>query len=87
MSYKLKLSAGLAVAVLTFPALAAAQDPSTRTDLTIVGAVLTDDSEQPADTNAVATPEMPVVHEDDAAAVETANVAEAETAAQAAAAE
>ena len=68
MSYKLKLGVALAVAALAVPALAFAQDPSTRTDLTIVGAVLTDDSEQVADTNAVATPNMPIVYEDDAAA-------------------
>ena len=56
MSYKLKLGVALVVAALALPTLAAAQDPSTRTDLTIIGAVLTDDSEQVADTHAVATP-------------------------------
>ena len=41
MSYKLKLGVALVVAALALPTLAAAQDPSTRTDLTIIGAVLT----------------------------------------------
>lgn len=68
MSYKLKLGVALVVAALALPTLAAAQDPSTRTDLTIIGAVLTDDSEQVADTHAVATPQLPIVYEDDAAA-------------------
>lgn len=67
MSYNLKLSVALTVAVLALPTLAIAQDPSTRTDLTIVGAVLIDDSEQVADTNVVSTSEMPIVYEDDTA--------------------
>lgn len=74
MSYKLKLGVALAVAALALPTLAAAQDPSTRTDLTIIGAVLTDESGQVADANAVPAAELPVVYEDDA--VESA-VAEA----------
>ncbi len=70
MSYKLKLGVALGVAALALPTLAFAQDPSTRTDLTIVGAVSTDRLEQIADTNATPVAEMPVVYEDEA---ETAN--------------
>ncbi|MBK8544268.1 MAG: hypothetical protein IPL62_12410 [Caulobacteraceae bacterium] len=82
MSYKLKLGVALVVAALALPTLAAAQDPSTRTDLTIIGAVLTDDSEQVADTHAVATPQLPIVYEDDAASSATDDNASAgETAA------
>lgn len=66
MSYKLKLGVALAVAALALPTLAAAQDPSTRTDLTIVGAISNDSVEQIADTNAVPAPDAPVVYEDDA---------------------
>jgi len=69
MTNKLKLALVLAAA-LTLPTIAAAQDPSTRTDLTIIGAVLTDGSEQVADTNAVPAAELPVVYEDEAAAAE-----------------
>jgi hypothetical protein len=68
----LKLGVALAVAALALPTFAAAQDPSTRTDLTIIGAVLTDTTEQVADRNAVATPAMPIVYEDEAAADEAA---------------
>lgn len=67
MSYKLKLGVALAVAALALPTLAAAQDPSTRTDLTIVGAISNDSVEQIADTNATPAPDAPVVYEDDAA--------------------
>lgn len=68
MSYKLKLGVALGVAALALPTLAFAQDPSTRTDLTIVGAVSTDRLEQIADTNATPVAEMPVVYEDEAEA-------------------
>jgi hypothetical protein len=64
MSYKLKLGVALGVAALALPALAFAQDPSTRTDLVIVGAIQSDNLEQIADVNAVETAEMPVVYED-----------------------
>jgi hypothetical protein len=67
MSYKLKLGVALAAAALALPTLAAAQDPSTRTDITVIGAVLSDDTEQVADRNVGATPEMPIVYEDDSA--------------------
>ncbi len=87
MSYKLKLGVALVVAALALPTLAAAQDPSTRTDLTIIGAVLTDDSEQVADTHAVATPQLPIVYEDDAAASATDDNASAGEAAAASEAE
>lgn len=70
MSYKLKLGVALGVAALALPTFAFAQDPSTRTDLTIVGAVSTDRLEQIADANATSVAEMPVVYEDEA---ETAN--------------
>lgn len=70
MSYKLKLGVALGVAALALPTFAFAQDPSTRTDLTIVGAVSTDRLEQIADSNATPVAEMPVVYEDEA---ETAN--------------
>jgi hypothetical protein len=74
MSYKLKLGVALAVAALALPTFAAAQDPTTRLDVTVIGAVLTNESEQVADTNAVAAPELPVVYEDEAATTaETAN--------------
>jgi hypothetical protein len=66
MSYKLKLGVALGVAALALPTLAFAQDPSTRTDLTIVGAVSTDRLEQIADTNATPVAEMPVVYEEEA---------------------
>lgn len=66
MSYKLKLGVALGVAALALPTFAFAQDPSTRTDLTIVGAVSTDRLEQIADTNATPVAEMPVVYEDEA---------------------
>lgn len=68
MSYKLKLGVALAVAALALPTLAVAQDPSTRTDLTIIGAVSADQLEQVADANAVPVAEMPVVYEDEAVA-------------------
>ncbi|MFN3463038.1 MAG: hypothetical protein ACK4X1_03090 [Terricaulis sp.] len=70
MSYKLKLGVALGVAALALPTFAFAQDPSTRTDLTIVGAVSSDRLEQIADANATSVAEMPVVYEDEA---ETAN--------------
>lgn len=70
MSYKLKLGVALAVAALALPTLAAAQDPTTRLDITVIGAVLSDGDEV-ADANAVATPQLPVVYEDDAAASST----------------
>ena len=73
MSYKLKLGVALAVAALALPTLAAAQDPTTRLDVTVIGAVLTNDSEQVADTNAVAAPQLPVVYEDDASVTEAAS--------------
>ncbi|MEZ5971644.1 MAG: hypothetical protein R3C31_07575 [Hyphomonadaceae bacterium] len=78
MSYKLKLGVALAVAALALPTLAAAQDPTTRLDVTVVGAVLTSDSEQATDRNAVATPALPIVYEDDTNA--DASTAEASTA-------
>lgn len=77
MSYKLKLGVALAVAALALPTLAAAQDPSTRTDLTIIGAVSADKVEQIADTNAAPVAEMPVVYEDEAG-VEASETAETE---------
>lgn len=64
MSYKLKLGVVLGVAALALPALAFAQDPSTRTDLVIVGAIQSDDVEQIADVNAVETADMPIIYED-----------------------
>lgn len=67
MSYKLKLGVALAAAALALPTLAAAQDPTTRLDITVIGAVL-NDGDEVADANAVATPPLPVVYEDDAAA-------------------
>ena len=67
MSYKLKLGVALAAAALALPTLAAAQDPTTRLDITVIGAVL-NDGDEIADANAVATPQLPVVYEDDAAA-------------------
>lgn len=67
MSYKLKLGVALAVAALALPTLAAAQDPSTRTDVVVIGAVL-NSGDEVADTHAVATPAMPIVYEDEATA-------------------
>ena len=67
MSYKLKLGVVLAVAALALPTLAAAQDPTTRLDITVIGAVL-NSGEETADANAVAAPAMPVVYEDEATA-------------------
>jgi hypothetical protein len=66
MSYKLKLGVALAVAALALPTLAAAQDPSTRTDIVIIGATLSEGAEV-ADRNATPTPDALVVYEDDAA--------------------
>lgn len=83
MSYKLKLGVALAVAALALPTLAMAQDPSTRTDVVVIGAVLTDDAEQVADTNAVATPQLPIVYEDDAVSSDGASDSEAAAASQA----
>ncbi len=71
MTYK-TLALALAAAALALPTLAAAQDPSTRTDLTIIGAVLTENTEQVADTNAAPTSELPIVYEDETA-TEAAN--------------
>lgn len=67
MSYKLKLGVALAVAALALPTLAAAQDPSTRTDIVVIGATLSGDGAEVADTNAPPAPDAPVVYEDDAA--------------------
>ncbi|MCX7358330.1 MAG: hypothetical protein NT015_09355 [Alphaproteobacteria bacterium] len=67
MSYKLKLGVALAVAALALPTLATAQDPTTRLDITVVGAVL-NNGDEVADANAVAAPALPVVYEDEAAA-------------------
>lgn len=64
MSHKLKLGVALVVAALALPTIAAAQDPSTRTDLTIIGAVSTESVEQIADAHAVPAPDAPVVYED-----------------------
>jgi len=68
MSYKLKLGVALvAVAALALPTVAAAQDPSTRTDIVVIGATLSGDGAEVADTNATPAPDAPVVYEDDAA--------------------
>ena len=64
MSHKLKLGVALVVAALALPTIAAAQDPSTRTDLTIIGAVSTENTEQIADAHATPAPDAPVVYED-----------------------
>ncbi|MGE0663111.1 MAG: hypothetical protein AB7H66_13490 [Hyphomonadaceae bacterium] len=77
MSYKLKLGVAIAAAVLALPALASAQDPSTRTDIVIIGAVSSDKIEPVADANAAPAAEMPVVYEDAAE-----SEAEAEAAAE-----
>lgn len=68
MSYKLKLGVALATVALALPTLAVAQDPSTRTDIVVIGAVSSDQLEAVADANAVAAPDMPVVYDDEAAA-------------------
>lgn len=81
MSYKLKLGVALGVAALALPALAFAQDPSTRTDLVIIGAVSADRLEAVADTNAAAVAEMPVVYED-AAEVQDAEEAATDSTAE-----
>ncbi len=83
MSHKLKLGVALVVAVLASPTLATAQDPSTRTDLTIIGAVSTESGEQIADTHAVATPDALVVYEDAAPAASDSDEADASIAAAA----
>jgi|GEM_PF-3612395 len=84
MSHKLKLGVALVVAALALPTIAAAQDPSTRTDLTIIGAVSTENTEQIADAHATPAPDAPVVYED-AAPSSTAARDEAETSIAAAA--
>ena len=80
MSYKMKLGVALvAVAALALPSLAAAQDPSTRTDIVVIGATLSDGAEV-ADTNATPAPDAPVVYEDDAAPNATEETASTEEA-------
>lgn len=83
MSHKLKLGVALVVAALALPTIAAAQDPSTRTDLTIIGAVSTESVEQIADAHAVATPDAPVVYEDAAPAASASDETDASVAAAA----
>ena len=79
MSYKLKLGVALvAVAALASPTVAAAQDPSTRTDIVIIGATLSGDGAEVADTNATPAPDAPVVYEDDAAPNATSETASTE---------
>lgn len=86
MSYKLKLGvAFVAVAALALPTLAAAQDPSTRTDIVVIGATLSDEATQVADTNAVATPNLPIVYEDEATTADEAKADESTNSAAAAA--
>jgi|CXWL01.1.fsa_nt_gi hypothetical protein len=80
MSYKLKLGVAVAVAALALPSLAAAQDPSTRTDIVVIGATLSDGAEV-ADANATPAPDAPVVYEDDAAPNATDQAADEEAAA------
>jgi hypothetical protein len=79
MSYKLKLGVAIAAAALALPMLAAAQDPSTRTDIVIIGAVSSDKIEQVADTNATPAAELPVVYEDTAQATEAEAAADEST--------
>jgi hypothetical protein len=67
MSYKLKLGVAIAAAALALPMLAAAQDPSTRTDIVIIGAVSSDKIE------------LPVVYEDTAQATEAEAAADEST--------
>lgn len=78
MSYKLKLGVAIAVVALALPTLAAAQDPSTRTDITIIGAVSADQVEYVADTNATTVAELPIVYDDEAQATETQAAAAAD---------
>jgi hypothetical protein len=87
MSYKLKLGVALAAVALALPTLAVAQDPSTRTDIVVIGAVSSDQVEAVADTNAVAVPDMPVVYDDEAAATAEATSDEGSEASAAAEAE
>lgn len=56
----------LSIAVLAMPTLAIAQDPSTRTDVVVIGATLSSGAET-TDLNATPAPDAPVVYEDDAA--------------------
>lgn len=81
MSYKLKLALTLAAA-LALPTIAAAQDPSTRTDITVIGAVSANNVEYVADTHAAPTTELPIVYDDSDAAIteEAKAVAEEPTA-------
>lgn len=76
MTKKLKLALVLAAA-LASPTIASAQDPSTRTDLTIIGAVLTDESEPIADTTPLPAAELPAVYEDETAAATEASATDA----------
>ncbi len=79
MSYKLKLGVALAAAALALPTFAAAQDPTARPEVIVIGAVLADESEHAVDHARTDTPAMPIVYEDDASADTAAN-AEASTA-------
>jgi hypothetical protein len=63
MSHTVKLVV-LAAATLALPATAAAQDPSTRTDLTVIGAVSSENVEYVADENATDAAELPIVYDD-----------------------
>lgn len=62
MSYKVKLTVAIALAALAFPTLASAQDPTTRTDIVVIGATLSgaEESEEASEP----APVLPVVYED-----------------------
>ncbi|MGD9967380.1 MAG: hypothetical protein AB7T59_12720 [Hyphomonadaceae bacterium] len=85
MSYKRKLGVAIAAAALALPTLAAAQDPSTRTDIVVIGAVSSDRIEPVADTDAAPAAEMPVVYEDAAEPGAAAEAAAEESASDASA--
>lgn len=73
----------LAIAALALPTLAMAQDPSTRTDLTIVGAVSADKVEATIDANATPVAELPIVYEDETSTQAAASAEESAAASSA----
>lgn len=72
MSYKLKLAVAVAAA-FALPTIAVAQDPSTRTDITVIGAVSASNVEAVADANATAAADLPIVYDDAADASDEAD--------------
>jgi hypothetical protein len=86
MSYKLRLAVAVAAAC-ALPTIAVAQDPSTRTDITVVGAVSAEQVEAVADANATPAADLPIVYDDAAEVSEEGDKANAEESAASSAAD